>query len=61
MKLFQCQHCGQLLYFENDTCQKCSRRLGFISEIMTLSALELDDNEWRALAMGKKPLSFLRQ
>jgi hypothetical protein len=58
MKLFKCQHCGQLLYFENDTCQKCSRRLGFISENMTLSALELENNEWRALARGKKHYRF---
>ena len=40
MKLFKCQHCGQLIYFENDLCLKCSHRLGFISEIMNLSALE---------------------
>lgn len=40
MKLFKCQHCGQLLYFENDLCVKCSHRLGFISEIMNLSALQ---------------------
>lgn len=44
MKLFKCQHCGQLIYFENDLCVKCSHQLGFIPEIMNLSALEpLDD------------------
>ncbi len=47
MKLFKCQHCGQLLYFENDHCVKCSRRLGFIPEIMNLSALEQHEGQQR--------------
>ena len=25
MKLFTCQHCGQLLYFENTGCERCGR------------------------------------
>ncbi len=57
MKLFKCQHCGQLLYFDNDRCLKCSHRLGFIPEIMNLSALEQDGQQegvWRALAVDKK-------
>jgi len=54
MKLFKCQHCGQLLYFENSTCEKCFRRLGFISEIMILSALEPEHGAWRALAADKQ-------
>lgn len=58
MQLFKCQHCGELLYFENDICKNCSRRLGFISEVMTLSALELEDNEWRALAVDKRQYRF---
>ena len=24
MKLFKCQHCGQLLYFENTVCERCA-------------------------------------
>jgi len=58
MKLFKCQHCGQLLYFENTVCEKCARRLGFISEIMNLSALEPTANEWRALALDNKQYRF---
>jgi hypothetical protein len=71
MKLFKCQHCGQLIYFENDLCVKCSHKLGFISEIMNLSALEpLDDPQqgaagaapqgglWRALAIDNKRYRF---
>ena len=62
MKLFKCQHCGQLLYFENDLCVKCSHRLGFIPEIMNLSALEVEGDAqqgtWRALAIDNKLYRF---
>ena len=53
MKLFKCQHCEQLLYFENTVCEKCGHRLGFIPDIMTLSALEPRGDVWRALAVDK--------
>jgi hypothetical protein len=58
MKLFKCQHCEQLLYFENIVCEKCGFRLGFIPEIMTLSALEPEGDVWRALAIDKKTYRF---
>ena len=62
MKLFKCQNCGQLLYFENDLCVKCSHRLGFIPEIMNLSALEAEGDAqqgiWRALAIDNKLYRF---
>jgi hypothetical protein len=50
MKLFTCQHCGQLLYFENTSCERCGRALGFLPALATLSALEPDGEVWRALA-----------
>jgi hypothetical protein len=50
MKLFTCQHCGKLLYFENVTCERCGRALGYLPEIGTLSALEPEAEAWRALA-----------
>jgi hypothetical protein len=40
MKLFECQHCGQMLYFENVRCEKCGHRLGYLAEANVLSALE---------------------
>ena len=58
MKLFKCQHCEQLLYFENTICEKCGHRLGFIPEIMTLSAVEPEGDAWRALAVNKKTFRF---
>ncbi|MYZ49473.1 zinc-binding metallopeptidase family protein [Propylenella binzhouense] len=50
MKLFKCQACGQILHFENHTCMRCGRALGYIPEAGTLSALEPDGDRWRALA-----------
>ncbi len=42
MKLFECQHCGQMLYFENTECERCGSPLGFLPEKMELSALSPD-------------------
>lgn len=50
MKLFKCQSCEQILYFENTACEKCSHRLGYLPQKATLSALEPEGDAWRALA-----------
>ncbi|MBV8577414.1 MAG: putative zinc-binding metallopeptidase, partial [Acetobacteraceae bacterium] len=49
MKLFRCQSCGQLLYFENTQCERCGHRLGYIPEAASLSALEPEGDAWRPL------------
>src|SRR5687768_9449554 len=53
MKLFECQHCGQALYFENTICVSCGRALGYLPHCENLSALEDDGGRWRALAESK--------
>ena len=50
MKLFKCQSCHQILYFENDVCVKCGHKLGYVPEVATLSAVEPEGELWRALA-----------
>ncbi|MEQ8194374.1 MAG: putative zinc-binding metallopeptidase, partial [Rhodospirillales bacterium] len=51
MKLFDCQHCGQVLYFENTQCERCARILGYLPERTMLSALEPRGGDlWHALA-----------
>lgn len=50
MKLYTCQHCGQLLYFENTSCERCGRALGYLPKLATLSALEPEREAWSALA-----------
>src|ERR1700756_4613355 len=50
MKLFECQNCGQPLYFENTRCESCERKLGYLPEKETMTALEAEGGVWRALA-----------
>ena len=55
MKLFRCQRCGQLLHFENTSCERCGLALGYLADEETLSALEPQDGAWRALARPERP------
>ena len=32
MKVFHCDHCGQLLFFENVNCVRCGRALAYVPE-----------------------------
>src|SRR2546421_12897896 len=51
MKLFECQYCGQPLYFENSSCSSCGHALGYLTEYDALSALQPEDGgAYRALA-----------
>jgi hypothetical protein len=50
MRLFACQHCRQLLYFENTVCERCGHRLGFLPGPLRLTALDPDGEAWRTLA-----------
>jgi hypothetical protein len=60
MKLFQCQNCGQPLYFENTRCERCGLALGYLPGRETITALKPDagaqspeQKVWRALADQK--------
>lgn len=58
MKLFRCQNCEQLLYFENTRCERCSHRLGYLPWRATLSALDPADDRWQTLAKPKTSVRF---
>ncbi len=64
MKLFECQSCGQALYFENTVCEKCHRRLGYVPEERRLLALERPDGEaddaWRVAGAPERRYRFCR-
>jgi hypothetical protein len=49
MKLFKCQACQQILYFENAVCVKSQHRLGFIPDKATLTALLPVGDRWRTV------------
>src|SRR5476649_323454 len=49
MKTFHCNHCNQLVFFENFRCERCESLLGFIPEIAEISAFEdAGDGLWRS-------------
>jgi len=50
LKLFVCQSCGNVLYFENRACERCGHRVAFLPEKETMSALEPDGDGWATLA-----------
>jgi hypothetical protein len=63
MKLFSCQGCGQLLYFENVRCENCGRALGYLTDINEISALETAPEGmpfWHALAAPHRPVKFCK-
>lgn len=50
MKLFTCQNCQTVLYFENASCEKCGSFVGYIPELEVLSAVTPEAQNWVALA-----------
>jgi hypothetical protein len=40
VKLFECQNCGQLVYFENVQCERCGFALGFLADAALMTALQ---------------------
>ena len=49
MRLFECQNCGQPLYFENTRCESCGLRLGYLPKQQTVTALEEGEDETNGL------------
>ncbi|MFT4045529.1 MAG: putative zinc-binding peptidase [Solimonas sp.] len=48
MKIFRCDHCGQLIFFENSFCTRCGRTLAFLPGRRRMAALEAaGDGRWR--------------
>ena len=45
MKIFHCDHCDQLVFFENTVCVNCERRLAYLSDIEQIGSLDRDDAE----------------
>jgi hypothetical protein len=59
MKLFECQNCGQLLYFENTLCESCGLRLGYLPDQQVVTALhQADAGAWHSLAAPSRLYRF---
>jgi len=60
MQLFKCSHCEQVLYFENSECLRCGKTLGFVTETLTLEALDPDGDAWTTTAWPGRRYRFCR-
>src|SRR4051812_43469085 len=50
MKIFRCDHCEQLLFFENTECVSCGHRVAYLSDLQVVASLDADGPEiWRSL------------
>ena len=51
MKVFHCDHCQQLVFFENVSCIKCGHALAYLPDIDDMASLEpADGDTWKSHA-----------
>jgi hypothetical protein len=55
MKIFQCQCCGQVLYFENTVCLRCGNTLGYLPERNAMVAVAAEGAVWQVIASQDRP------
>lgn len=60
MKVFNCDTCGELIYFENHQCLSCFSTLGYLPEINQLSSLQAipDSHLWRSMSPSSGGQSY---
>jgi hypothetical protein len=58
MRLFQCQACNNIVYFENSACERCQHRLGYAPESGVVCALEPSGEAWTALGHPRVSRNF---
>jgi len=53
MKIFHCDHCPQLVFFENVHCLGCNHALAYLPDVADIGSLEpAGDGLWKTLASG---------
>jgi hypothetical protein len=59
MKLFRCQACDNVVYFENRLCTRCGHRLGYVPELGIMCAFEPAGGPvWTPAGAGAAPRRF---
>jgi hypothetical protein len=49
MKVFHCDHCGHLLFFENTECVSCHHRVAYLPDLRLVGSLDQDGTDnWRS-------------
>lgn len=46
MKVFHCDHCDHLVFFENTQCVACGHTLAFLPDLMEIGSLEPSGDAW---------------
>jgi hypothetical protein len=54
MKLFRCDHCGNVVYFENTVCENCGHVLGYWHATNMLVSLEPEADHFHAPALPER-------
>src|SRR4051812_24539348 len=59
MKIFHCDHCQQLVFFENSCCVQCEHPLAYLPDVSDISSLDpVDENLWRSPARETKGRTY---
>ena len=65
MKVFHCDHCGHLVFFENTRCVSCGHLLAFLPDLMLVGSLDpavaTDDGRRRCRRAAGRTLSPVRE
>ncbi len=58
MKLFRCDHCSNVVYFENTVCESCAHTLGYWHEANMMVSLEVEGDHFTALALPEQQFVY---
>src|ERR1700722_12078979 len=59
MKIFHCDHCQHLVFFENVCCVKCKHTLAYLPDLADMSSLDpLDNKLWCSPAPDAKNRTY---
>lgn len=59
MRLFHCDHCENLIYFENHTCVSCSHKLAFLPDARIVASLDPAGNDlWQSPAPSSQGRTY---
>lgn len=59
MKIFHCDHCGHLLFFENIECVACGHRVAYLPDLGLVGSLASDGQEiWRSPLPRATPAGY---
>ena len=59
MKIFHCDHCQNLVFFENTVCVKCGHFLAYLPDQGRVVSLEeIGENRWTPGAPGLKGMTY---